>query len=293
VNDKDVSAIILDVASPGGMTDMISELATDIRQARGKKPIVAVANTKAASAAYWIASQADEVVVTPSGSVGSVGAFAAHDDLSGAMEKAGIKTTLVSAGKFKTEANPYEPLSDEARAMIQERVDDAYAMFTGDVAKGRRVPVDTVRGGYGEGRMVSAKQAVKLGMADSIGTLQQTVERFTNPQAASAGVEAGTFAENIVATYSQPNVYPGSFVEQTDALHDGAVALLERLTSLAEVETGRLTKAKRQSLAACSGAIREVANTVDGVLADTDPNKSRAVLDGLLLADIARRHLTT
>jgi ClpP class serine protease len=64
----------------------------------------------AASAAFWIASQADELVVTPSGSVGSVGVFAAHDDISALQEQLGVKTTLISAGKDKTLGNPFEPL---------------------------------------------------------------------------------------------------------------------------------------------------------------------------------------
>jgi signal peptide peptidase SppA len=179
VDDKDVSSIVLDVDSPGGQTDLITELAADIRGARGSKPIVAVANTRAASAAYWIASQADEFVVTPSGSVGSIGVFAAHEDISKAEELVGVKTTLIAAGKYKTEASPFEPLSDEARAYIQGRVDDAYAQFTSDVAKGRRVAVDTVRSGYGEGRMLTPKRALKEGMVDRIEAMESVLDRLT------------------------------------------------------------------------------------------------------------------
>jgi ClpP class serine protease len=79
------------------MTDGIPELAAEIRAARGKKPIVAVANYRAASAAYWLGSQADEFVASPSADVGSIGVFAAHEDVSGMQEKLGVKTTLISA----------------------------------------------------------------------------------------------------------------------------------------------------------------------------------------------------
>jgi capsid assembly protease len=185
VNDDQVKAIVLDVDSPGGQTDLVSELATEIRAARGSKPIVAVANTMAASAAYWLASQADELIVTPSGHVGSIGVFAAHDDISGLQDQLGVKTTLISAGKDKTLGNQFEPLSEEARQMIQGRVDEAYDMFVSDIAKGRGVSTAQVKGGFGEGRVVSATTAVSEGMADRVGTLEQTIARVANPNGRS------------------------------------------------------------------------------------------------------------
>jgi signal peptide peptidase SppA len=158
VADDGVSAIVLDIESPGGSSDLIPELATEMRQARGTKPIVAVANTRAASAAYWLGSQADEFVVSPSGDVGSIGVFATHNDISKMQQDLGVKTTLISAGQFKTEGNPFEPLTEEAVQAIQERVDEMYGMFVSDVAKGRNVGVDTVRSDFGQGRMLSAQK---------------------------------------------------------------------------------------------------------------------------------------
>lgn len=176
--DPDVAAILIDVDSPGGSTDLVPEMAADIRAARGRKPIVAIANTLAASAAYWLASQADELVVTPSGEVGSIGVFAAHDDVSALQERMGVKTTLISAGKYKVEANPFEPLSADAKAAIQATVDEFYGMFVRDVARGRNVSVQQVRDGFGEGRVVTAKNAVRLGMADRVETYEATVSRM-------------------------------------------------------------------------------------------------------------------
>lgn len=198
MRDPDVSAVVIDVDSPGGQTDLLTEAASDIRGLRGSKPIVAVANTVAASAAYWLATQADELVVTPSGSVGSVGVFAAHEDLSAQQEMDGVKTTLVSAGKYKTELSPFEPLSDDARAYVQQRVDEAYIQFTADVAKGRRVTVDTVRGGFGEGRMVGAKQAVKLGMADSVESIQSVISRLSAAPAKARRGQATALAAGLL-----------------------------------------------------------------------------------------------
>lgn len=178
LNDPGVSAIVFDVDSPGGAVEGVPELAAEILAGRKTKKTVAVANSFAASAAYWLAASAGEIVVTPSGAVGSIGVFAAHEDMSKALENEGVKVSLVSAGKFKVDGNPYEPLSETARADLQARVDEYYGMFVKAVGKGRSASQESVRGGFGEGRMVIASDAVKQGMADSIGTLDQTLERL-------------------------------------------------------------------------------------------------------------------
>lgn len=176
--DSAVKAIVFDVDSPGGGVEGIPELASEILQSRGQKKIVAVANSLAASAAYWIASAADELVVIPSGQVGSIGVFTMHEDYSKAIESEGVKISVISAGKYKTEANPYEPLSDEARASLQEKVDSFYGMFLKAVAKGRGVSQAAVRDGFGQGRLVLAADAVKQRMADRSETLDQTLARL-------------------------------------------------------------------------------------------------------------------
>jgi len=176
--DPVVGAILLDVDSPGGNVDGVTEAHAEILAARGQKPIVAIADSLAASAAYWLATAAEEIVATPSAQVGSIGVYAAHEDMSKAMEMAGRRVTLVSAGKYKAEANPFQPLTDEARAAIQGSVDQFYDMFVRDVAKGRTVQASEVRAGFGEGRTVMAREALRLGMIDRIATLEDTLARL-------------------------------------------------------------------------------------------------------------------
>lgn len=176
--DPEVGSVVIDVDSPGGTVDQVPEMAEEIYAARGDKPIVAVANTLAASAAYWIASAADELVVSPSGEVGSIGVFAMHQDMSGMMEQRGVTVSLIAAGKYKVEGNPFEPLSEEAREAVQGRVDEYYEMFVAAVARQRGVKRSDVRNGFGEGRVVGAREAVRLGMADRVATLDETVERL-------------------------------------------------------------------------------------------------------------------
>jgi len=173
-----IGSVIIEVDSPGGTVSGVDELAMEIFKARGTKPVIAQVNSMMASAAFWIGAAADEIVITPGGEMGSVGCYGMHVDFSEADAKAGVKTTLISAGKFKTEGNQFEPLSDEARAGFQKRIDEVYGMFVASLARSRGVSAATVRNGFGEGRMVGAKQALELGMADRIGTMQDTLKRL-------------------------------------------------------------------------------------------------------------------
>lgn len=178
VQDDEVKAVVLDVDSPGGTVAGVPELAAEIRAARGSKPIVAQANFTMASAAYWLGAQADEIVASPSAEVGSIGVYILHWDDSKFWEEMGMAPTLISAGKYKTEGNPFEPLGEEARAHLQDKVDAVMALFVGDVAKGRGVSPATVREGYGEGRVLDAGPAKAAGMVDKIRTLEDTLRAY-------------------------------------------------------------------------------------------------------------------
>ena len=177
VNDPNVARIILDVDSNGGQVALVPEAAAEIRQLRRQKPITAVANTYANSAAYYLASQATEMVVSPSGKVGSIGVLVEHVDMSEALAAEGVKPTLVYAGEFKVEGNPYGPLTDDARAEMQASVDAYYRMFVADVAKGRGVTEATVRNDFGKGRVLRAPDALAAGMVDRVASLNDEIQR--------------------------------------------------------------------------------------------------------------------
>lgn len=203
LNNDRVGSILLDIDSPGGAVAMIPEMAAEIREARGQKPIVAIANTMAASAAYYLGSQADEFVVSPSGQVGSIGVIAAHENEAGMWEQMGIETTLITAGKYKGEGNPFGPLDAEARDYMQSRIDAFYEMFLGDVAKGRGITADAVRSGYGEGRMLLAGEARKAGMVDRVETFDQALTRMASGDVRSRRVKAETSPLDIQAAQEQ------------------------------------------------------------------------------------------
>ena len=188
--DASVGTILLDIDSPGGTVTGVSELAAELFAMRGQgKKIVAQVNGMAASAAYWLAAQADEIVSLPSGVAGSIGVFMAHKEMSKALEQEGINVTLISAGKFKVEGNPFQPLTEEAKAVMQAEVDAAYGQFVKDVARGRGVSVADVRNGYGEGRALTAKDAKAAGLIDRIATMDETIGRLVGRKA-PAGMRA-------------------------------------------------------------------------------------------------------
>ncbi|WPM82800.1 S49 family peptidase [Brucella pseudintermedia] len=179
LSNEDVKAVVLDIDSPGGSVPGTDELATEIRKLRGgEKPIIAQVNSLAASAAYWIASSADEIVVTPSGRAGSIGVYTAHDDISAALEKAGVKRTYISAGKHKVEGNETEPLGKDTLAYIQDSVNRSYGRFLQSVADGRGVTKSKVEDGFGQGRVFYSESLIDRGMADRIATLDETLARL-------------------------------------------------------------------------------------------------------------------
>jgi capsid assembly protease len=173
---EDVKAILFDVDSPGGAVDGTQELALEIFQARGQKPMATFADGLMASAATWIGTAADEVYLSAeTARAGSIGVVMVHSDESGRYEKYGIKNTVLSAGKYKAVGNRYEPLSKEARKIFQEDLDYIYSLFVEAVAGNRGATVERVLEDMAEGRMFSGSQAVKAGLVDGIGSRQEVI----------------------------------------------------------------------------------------------------------------------
>lgn len=197
--DPGISSILLQIDSPGGSVYGVQEFASEIFRARGTKKIVAIADDLAASAAYWIGSAAEELVVTPSGEVGSIGVVAMHVDYSKALEEEGIKVTFVHAGDNKVEGNPYEPLSEDAKAFQQSRVDDYYREFVKAVGKGRGVPPSEVAKKFGQGRVFGSDYALQAGMVDRVATLTETLDRM-QPRTRAPRSNAAALAEAHIAS---------------------------------------------------------------------------------------------
>jgi capsid assembly protease len=194
VEDPGVGSIVLDIDSPGGDVSGIDELAAEIYQARKQKRIVAVSNCLCASAAYYLAAQCSEIVVSPSSQTGSIGVYCVHEDDSAALEAAGIKLELIRYGANKAEGNNLGPLTDSAREHMQEMVDGYGIAFERAVARGRGITQSDVHSKFGQGRVFDAKTAVRIGMADRVGTLADVLS--APPQRSTSARHQASFAAN-------------------------------------------------------------------------------------------------
>ncbi len=179
---EEVKVIVLAVDSPGGSVAGVPEAVARMNAARGDKPVVAVSEYLMGSGAYWIGSQADQIVAAPTAKTGSIGVLGFHRAMTGALERQGVNVTLTAAGKFKAEGNPWEPLSETALQHMQQTTDAYYTMFVADVARGRHTTPKRIRGGYGQGRAYVTALAISEFLVDREGTLEETVVRLQSPQ---------------------------------------------------------------------------------------------------------------
>ncbi|HEY1106693.1 MAG TPA: S49 family peptidase [Agromyces sp.] len=203
--DPDVNAIVLSIDSPGGSVAGVEELAQKIYKARGTKPIVAVADSLAASAAYWIGSQADEFVASPSAQVGSIGIVTSHRDVSKAEDAMGVKTTVIAIPEAKVEAHPYAPLSEDALTGVLASMQPYYDLFVKAVARGRGVSANDVKNGYGQGRVLAAVPAKAAGMVDRIESLSDVIARLSSPQGRRAVLHAQSPSAAGETTVQEPS----------------------------------------------------------------------------------------
>lgn len=175
--DPSVTGILLDVDSPGGEASGSFELARRVREATAVKPIWAVANDAAFSAAYAIASSAERLIVTETGGVGSIGVIALHIDQSVKNANDGYRYTAITAGRHKNDFSPHEPLTDTAKSELQAEVDRLYDIFVGHVAAMRGLPEMAVRAT--EAALYFGPNATAAGLADAVGTLEATLTEFS------------------------------------------------------------------------------------------------------------------
>lgn len=177
-DDPKIGAIVLDIQSPGGYVFGTQEAGDAIFEARSAKPVVAVANTYAYSAAHWLATQASAFYATPSGEVGSVGVRSGHVDQSGLEEKLGLKTTLIASHPDKIAGHGFAPLADEDRAELQAFVDEYNTKFVAAIARGRGIPASQVSSVHGTGKTFSADKAAARGTIDGVMTLRDVVAKY-------------------------------------------------------------------------------------------------------------------
>lgn len=196
--DPEVTGIVLKIDSPGGTVSGTKDLADEVARASAKKPIVAFVEDFAASAAYWVASQADKVYVNNlTAEVGSIGTFVALYDFSKAFQKEGVEPVLISSGGVKGAGMPGLEVSDEVREHLQEQVDGVQREFNAAIAGGRNLTEKAVRD-LADGRIHLPAKAQKLGLIDGVRTFDEVLsevvtlahERRNRSSGARAQVES-------------------------------------------------------------------------------------------------------
>lgn len=178
-DDSSVASIVLSCDSPGGTVAGTIEAAEAVAYARSKKKVTAVVNDMACSAAFWIASQASEITITPTAMAGSIGVIITHADYSKMLGTVGIVVNYIRSAAKKALGQPYEPLSEEARREFQDTVDTIHAQFVAAVAKGRRKARAVVADTWATGEIWIGADAVALGLVDRVAGLQTVVGEQT------------------------------------------------------------------------------------------------------------------
>jgi signal peptide peptidase SppA len=166
-------------------------LAGIVASARGVKPVLTHAS-QMGSAAYWIGAQADAAFAgSDTVQIGSIGVVVAHQDVSGRETQAGVRTTEITAGRYKRVASQYGPLSEDGRASLQAQVDYLYSIFVDAVARARGVTEDKVLSDMADGRVFIGQQAVAAGLVDGVSTLADVIA-LAKQRAAGAAASSAT-----------------------------------------------------------------------------------------------------
>jgi protease-4 len=169
-----VKGVILAIDSPGGTTAGGEAIFNEVRRLAADKPVVAQVGGLGASAAYMIASAADHIVARETSIVGSIGVLVEYPDVTGLMDKLGVKLEEVKSSPLKAEPQPFNPTTEEERAMVRKLIMDSYDWFVGLVAKRRPLSRDQVLA-LADGSIFTGRQAVANKLVDEIGGEREAV----------------------------------------------------------------------------------------------------------------------
>jgi len=271
IADPDVERIMLLVDSPGGQVAGVADLAAEVRAAAKRKPLTAYIEDLGASAAYWIVSGAAKIYANASAAVGSIGVYAVVADASEMARQRGLTFHVVKAGEFKGAGTPGTEVTDDQLAAWQERIDDVYGLFVGDVEAGRQMKTKAVEA-VADGRVYTGAKAKANGLVDAItdfrGALKKTarVAAGDGPRRSRAEMENETMTDETTKPADETADDTAQVSATQSAENDDAVATTE-----AAIDQAKAQERERAAgiLAALDG-FPEVAQTAiaDGLTVD-------------------------
>lgn len=276
LDDPGVDAIMLFIDSPGGAVEGTQEMAREILAARGRKPIVAFSDGMICSAAYYLASAADEIYISGDNvAVGSIGVVTTHIDRSKMEEMIGRKTTEIYAGKYKRIDSGWAPLSKEGRQVLQAEVDHIYSAFVNDVAAHRGVTPEECLASMADGRVFLGQKAVEAGLVDGIRTFDEVLSDLSS-RGPAPNYQRRRRAEKEEDPMPDPTPKPAPTpAPPAPALSPGEQAVQDTLNAL----TARL-----ESMERTSAEDKKLISQLQQQLADSDAKRREADIDLLLKA---------
>lgn len=280
--DAEVRTILLEIDSHGGEAAMLQALSAKIVESRKAKPVTALVNEFAASAAYWLASAAGEVIAPQAAMVGSIGVVMTHMSVEGAAGQMGVKITHIHAGAHKIDFSPYRDLSDGAKGEGQKIVNDLYDQFTAAVARNRGIEQAAVKAT--EARMFSATDALRLGL----------ITRIDSAESVFSQLRAGKSRKGVKMEITSVEGLRAAFPAFCEQLH-GAGLETGRAETKAAVSaersriTGILTHAEAKgrealalALAGVEGMTPEMAGKILGAAPKAEPGKPANSFDAMM-----------
>ncbi len=172
--DPSVKAVVLRVESPGGAVAPSQEIYEEVKKLREKKPVIVSMGSVAASGGYYISAPATRIYANPGTITGSIGVIMEIPNVKELMDRIGVKTEVIKSGKHKDLASAFRGVGKEERKILQSVLDEVHGQFIKAVSEGRELDIEKVRK-IADGRIFTGSQAVKLGLVDDIGNMEDAV----------------------------------------------------------------------------------------------------------------------
>lgn len=297
--DPRSAAVLALIDSPGGTVAGVTDLVDAVREVAAQKPLYAYTDGVMTSGAYWPMASVRKIGAVSTAQVGSIGVLTAHEDISKMLDRFGVKLTFLTSGRYKAMGNFAEPLTEDARAYIQDRIDAIYSLFLADVAAGRSLSTDTAER-WADGRVFPAAAAVEAGLVDRVESLNSFISFIQEDIAMKPS--------DLKAQH--PDTYRDVFEQGVQAGKTEAAADVKKKIEAAEAEgiktainqtVGIVTAMFGQSAADKLSAVLKTGVTADqfaamkaafgGANADdaqaaanADADSRRAILDGITAA---------